>query len=69
MNRRFLSLRVLAVGIAGLLIMLIAFIVETAMGSGNGHRYLVIHAVQLVGAFLVVVFCVLASVQKTKKSC
>jgi hypothetical protein len=59
---------VLAVGIVGLLTMVVAFVVETAMGSGHGHRYLVIHSVQLVGAFLIVVFCILVAVQETKES-
>jgi putative Ca2+/H+ antiporter (TMEM165/GDT1 family) len=58
---------VLAIGILGLLMMLVALIVEAAMGGGSGHRDLVIHAVQFVGALLVVLFAVLAYQQKTAK--
>lgn len=49
----------LAPGIVGLILVTIAFAVETAMVSGNGHRYVPIHVVLLVGSALIVLSAVL----------
>ena len=65
--RRLPPPRVLAIGILGLIMMLVALIVEIATGDGTGHRYLAIHAVQFAGALLVVVSLVLDHHQKTAK--
>jgi hypothetical protein len=57
---RRLPLRVVVPAVIGLAAVIAAFAVETAMGSGNGHRYLPVHIVQLAGMVLIFVAAVLA---------
>ena len=40
--------------------MVAAFAIETAMGNGNGHRYLPVHIVQLAGMVMIFLSAVLA---------
>ena len=51
---------VLVPGIVGFILTIIAFVVETEMGSGSGRRYLPIHIVQLVGSALILLTAVLS---------
>jgi hypothetical protein len=64
--RRRPPFRVLAPGIAGFVLVTIAVVVETAMGSGNGHRYVPIDVVQGVGSALTVLSAVLALIEVGK---
>jgi hypothetical protein len=57
-SRHRLSLRVLAPGIVGLVLMTIAFVVK-AMGSGTEHRHAPIDVVQFIGSALIVLSAVL----------
>jgi predicted Co/Zn/Cd cation transporter (cation efflux family) len=57
---RRLPLRVVVPAVIGLVAVVAAFAVETAMGSGNGHRYLPVHIVQLAGMVLIFLSAVLA---------
>ncbi len=56
----------LTLGIVGLLVVVVAFVVETAMGSGNGDRYLAVHVVQAIGAALILVAAILAMYERSR---
>ena len=60
---RRVPIRVLVPAVAGLALVTVAFVVETAMGNGTGHRFLVVHIVQLVGSILILLAAVLALVE------
>jgi hypothetical protein len=53
--------RALVLGVTGLVLIIFAFVVETAMGSGNGHRYLPVHIVQVLGSVLILLAAALGS--------
>jgi hypothetical protein len=57
---RRLPLQVVVPAVIGLVAVVTAFAIETAMGSGNGHRYLPVHIVQLAGMVLIFLSAVLA---------
>jgi hypothetical protein len=59
-------LRVLVPGIVGFTLMIIAFVVETEMGSGSGRRYIPIHTVQLVGSALILLAAVISLTELKK---
>ena len=53
-------LQVVVPAVIGLVAVVTAFAIETAMGNGNGHRYLLVHVVQLAGMVLILLSAVLA---------
>jgi len=65
-NRRRPTAPILALLTVGLLAVVVAFVIETAMGSGNGHRYLAVHVVQAAGAVLVLVGTILAARERSR---
>lgn len=65
-NRRRLTWLILTLAIVGVLALVVAFVVETAMGSGNGHRYLAVHIVQAIGAVLILVAIILAARERSR---
>lgn len=65
-NRRRPTGPILTLAIVGLLAVAVAFVVETAMGSGNGHRYLAVHVVQALGAVLIFVAAILAMRERSR---
>jgi hypothetical protein len=65
-NRRRPTAPILALLTVGLLAIVVAFVIETAMGSGNGHRYLAVHVVQAAGAVLILVGTILAVRERSR---
>lgn len=66
-NRRRPTGPIITLAIVGLLSVVVAFVVETAMGSGNCHRYLAVHVVQAIGAVLILVAVILAAHERSRE--